>query len=89
MDCFNAGIIMMKELEGTATDRETDLLMRHMLTCGDCLSHFQFLMDTVLGNKNRRTETAVPVDFEVQVMTKIRYVNAVTIVTEKKIRKIK
>ncbi len=84
MECFEAEIIMLKELEGIASDRETDALIRHMLTCPDCLRHFRFLKSVVDGEPEvpERTERTVAPseDFEVRVMTKIRNINAVTVV---------
>lgn len=89
MDCFEAEIIMLKELEGTASDRETDRLIRHMLNCPDCLRHFKFLESVVNGSLQTPEQSPAPKDFEIRVMTKIRNINAVTVVTTTKVRKIR
>ena len=88
MDCFDAGILMLKELEGTSAERERDVLAAHLLTCPACMRHYKYLRNAVFGDENEKLQTRIPVDFEVQVMTKIRYVNAVTVVTTK-VNKIK
>ncbi|MCD7905254.1 MAG: hypothetical protein LUG24_06720 [Clostridiales bacterium] len=95
MDCFEAEIIMLKELEGTTSDYETDRLISHMLSCPDCCRHFRFLKSVLTENsrevqekpqekiqeKIQERETAfVPENFEVQVMMKIRNINAVTVI---------
>ncbi len=88
MDCFEAEILMLKELEGIASDRETDRLISHMLSCPDCCRHFAFLKDALTDNRQEKVQrpqerTDVPKDFEVQVMMKIRNINAVTVIKTK------
>ncbi len=75
MDCFNAGIIMVKEIEGTATDREIDLLMDHLMGCADCCRHFKLLKSFAQGGQSELCAGEAPEDFEVKVMTKIRSVS--------------
>ncbi len=83
MDCFEAGILMLKELEGKTSDRETDALMRHLLECPDCLMHFRLLKELINDSLYEKTPVRAPEDFEIQVMTKIRNINAITVVRTK------
>lgn len=86
MDCFEAGILMLKELEGESTDKETDALMNHMLGCSKCLKHFMLLKNMVGGINCQIEDESIPKDFEIQVMTKIRNINAITVVRKKVIK---
>lgn len=86
MDCFEAGILMLKELEGESTDKETDALMNHMLGCNKCLKHFMLLKNMVGGINCQIEDESIPKDFEIQVMTKIRNINAITVVRKKVIK---
>ncbi|MCC8098159.1 MAG: hypothetical protein LIO44_06360 [Eubacterium sp.] len=96
MDCFEAEIIMLKELEGISSDAETDRLISHLLSCPDCCRHFRFLKNVLTENRTEEREpltektqeremnmTLPPKDFEVQVMMKIRNINAVTVIKTK------
>ena len=84
MDCFEANFLMLKELEGMNSDRETDMLMRHLLSCPECLAHFRLLEEMIEGGGDMPVQT--PKDFEIQVMTKIRNINAVTVVKTKVVK---
>ncbi len=86
MDCFEAGILMLKELEGKAGDRETDALMRHLMECSDCLRHFRLLEELIKDSQSESTPVRAPEDFEIQVMTKIRNINAITVVRTKVVK---
>ncbi|MCD7777931.1 MAG: hypothetical protein LUH47_05445 [Clostridiales bacterium] len=94
MDCFEAEIIMLKELEGISSDAETDRLISHLLSCPDCCRHFRFLKNVLTENRTEERERLTektqekekalpPKDFEVQVMMKIRNINAVTVIKTK------
>ncbi|MCD8158892.1 MAG: hypothetical protein LUD77_08365 [Clostridiales bacterium] len=94
MDCFEAEIIMLKELEGISSDAETGRLISHLLSCPDCCRHFRFLKNVLTENRaeerecltektQEREKVLPPKDFEVQVMMKIRNINAVTVIKTK------